>query len=710
MNMQDFINNVSPRCASVLNSPVTTPGLSNPVASTIVFNPNTTHVVSNSVTTPVLSNAITVPVLSNPVTIPDVSNTVTTLSSEATLEVNQPSVSTSSSSNENQRNNRFDPYQSTSLTFSRMPRRYRSRQYTRAYSVCFYSKSILPLRVNRSWTCFLLETVIDILMDDREDDIRGKLVDLLLVKHGYHHITRGDLVFLKSARRQLDLPVSPPEFQWNGDKIRRLIGSGKFHVMVQIEMMTDSSFSTSCSVDVCERNDPRRRQLAEPTSSLIPQSRLNQQMAAGNDSVESMDDEEAVAEVIRRSLTHQNQPYRPNAASYSGESNNNIARALREHADRIVRGFKRYIMIKREDLWNSALEFFKRPNFIKESGTLSVKFQIQDGITEEASDFSGPKREFFRLLIGEICQKSGALVETPNGLIPRNNIRQLQEGVLRHIGRMISTIVLQGGEAPAIFSPIITQCILNDPVSTKPDVDDIPDIVIRESLKLVQQANNQESLEAALNSCDWRFDVDGLPLFVKMENKEEFIQASAMYFAILQRQTGIQQLLQGLEYYDFLELMKKKPFICSILEYNKGDISAKDLISMMKPEYSYLANRKEREEKIFANLKEFLQLVEDRTLLHRLADLTTEEREFISTMKPSKLLEFCTGSSKIPPLGLKDEPHITFAHREDKFHPSAHTCGNKFVLYVNDKTVNDQRHFFKIMVETLMNAEHFGFG
>ncbi|KAL3875467.1 hypothetical protein ACJMK2_033413, partial [Sinanodonta woodiana] len=644
MNMQDLINNANPRCALLL---------SNPVTSTGVFNPITTHVISNSVTTPVLSNASTVPVLSN---------TTTTLSSESTLEVNQPAMSTANSSNENLRNNnnRFVPYQPINFSSLRLPRLHRSRPYARVYSVCFYSKSILPLRVNRSSTFFIMETVIDILVDDGENNIRGRLVELLVVKHGYHHITQDNLVFLKSARRQLDLPVSPPEFQWNGDKIRRLIGSGKLHVMVQIEMVRKCLYAYKL---------------------------------------------QGKAFLFEKY---------PNAAGSSEGTNDKITRALREHAGRVVKGFKRFITVRREDLWNSAMEFFKKPNFCKAFGTLSVKFQLQDGITEEALDFNGPRREFFRLLIAEICQKSGALVETPNGLVPRNNVRQLKEGVLRHIGRMISTIVLQGGEAPAIFCPIITQCILNDPVSTKPDVDDIPDLVIRESLKLVQLADNEESLEKALNSCDWRFDVDGLPLFVKMENKEEFIQASSMYFAILQRQTGIQQLLQGLEYYDFLGLMKRKPFVCSILEYKKRDVFTKDLIPMLKPEYSYMACRKVREEKLFSNLKEFLQLVEDGTLLHRFNDemavLTTEEREFISTMKPSKLLEFCTGSSKIPVLGFKYEPNVSFIHTDRKFHPSAHTCGNKLVLYVNDKTVNDKSSFFKIMVETLMNAENFGFG
>ncbi|KAK3593330.1 hypothetical protein CHS0354_031393 [Potamilus streckersoni] len=657
MNMQDFIDKATQKCASVL---------------TIA---NTTELSENAEVVPQPSTSV--------------HNMVSN---------NQTRSGTSSV--------RYEPYLSTHTISSRRMTYHRSRQYAKAYTVCFYSKTDLPSRLYRCR--IILEAVIEILLDDVEEDIKDKLADILEVKHGYHHITEDDLFFLKSARRQLDLPISPPGFEWDGDKLRRLIGNGKLHVMVQVQRQMDSSFNTNCLFARCERNDPRRRQLSE--SSLSPWTIHDHHRTDNDDSMDDMnEEEEAVNEAIRRSLADRGTSLSPSTFT-SPECKEKIALAILDHADRVVKGPMRCIIVKRDDLWNSAIEFFREPNFIRESGSLKVHFKTHHGIAEEGTDYGGPKREFFRLLIREICHKSGALVETPNGLIPRNNIRQLQEGVLRHVGRMISTIVIQGGEPPSIFSPIITECVLKDPMSTRPKVDDIPDVIIRESLKLVQQALDNESLQKALNSCEWRFDVDGLPLFITMENKEEFLQASAMYFAVLTRQMGIQQLLQGLEYYDFLGLMRRKPFICSVLEYKKEEILAKDLISMIEPEYSWSDDRRGKEEKLFSNMKEFLELVESKTLLQKLdEDLTAVERDFISTLKPSKLLEFCTGSSKIPALGFEEDPHMTFVHDDHKFHPSAHTCGNNLVLYVNDKTTLDKRSFFKIMVETLMNAENFGF-
>ncbi|KAL3875460.1 hypothetical protein ACJMK2_033407 [Sinanodonta woodiana] len=638
-------------------------------------------------------------------------NASTVSGNTSTISHSYASSSNVSSDNETRSgtsDNRFEPYPSTSGISARRSRSQRSRQYSKAYSVCFYSKSDLPSRSQRCRT--ILEAVIDILIDDSENDIRDKLKEILEVKHGYHSITKNDLVILKSARRQLDLPVSPSGFQWNGDRLRRLIGNGKLHVMLQTQGQMDSSLGRSCSFDKCERNDSRRRQLESFSSSEL--SSEDSIWWTDDDDI-LMDDEAAMSEAIRRSMVDQGGASSLSRSGLSTKNKEKIERALCEHAEKVIRGPPRSITVKRDEVWNAALEFFRKPDFVREFGSLEVHFKTKHDVAEEGVDNGGPRREFCRLLIKEICHKSGVLVETPNGLVPRNNIRQLQEGLLIDVGRMIATIVMQGGEPPSLFSPLITQCILKDAISTEPDVDDIPDLIVRESLRLIQQATDQGALERALESCEWRFDVDGLPLFVKMENKDEFVKASAMHFAVLTRQTGIQQLLHGLKYYDFLGLMRRKPFLCNILEYRKDAISAKDLIYIFEPEYSFSDDELEKEQKLFSNLNEFLKHTEDQTLILTLDEamihLTAEERDFISSIQVSKLLEFCTGSNKVPALGFEVDPHMTFVHDDHKFHPSAHTCGNNLVLYVNDKTTLDKSAFFKIMVETLMNAENFGF-
>ncbi len=75
---------------------------------------------------------------------------------------------------------------------------------------------------------------------------------------------------------------------------------------------------------------------------------------------------------------------------------------------------------------------------------------------------------------------------TPNGCTPRFNILHLQNGVYRTTGRMMSTIIVQGGEAPAFLSPHVVDYIVSgDILQVHVTPDDISDPELRENLKKV---------------------------------------------------------------------------------------------------------------------------------------------------------------------------------------------------------------------------------
>lgn len=75
---------------------------------------------------------------------------------------------------------------------------------------------------------------------------------------------------------------------------------------------------------------------------------------------------------------------------------------------------------------------------------------------------------------------------TPNGCTLKFNILHLQNGVYRTIGRMLSTIIVQGGEAPAFLSPHVVDYIVSgDILQVHLTPDDIGDPELRENLKKV---------------------------------------------------------------------------------------------------------------------------------------------------------------------------------------------------------------------------------
>ena len=78
------------------------------------------------------------------------------------------------------------------------------------------------------------------------------------------------------------------------------------------------------------------------------------------------------------------------------------------------------------------------------------------------------------------------VLESLNGFTPRMNISHVQNGVYRTIGQMMSTIIVQGGEPPALLSPLVVDYLLTGHIfQLKVTPDDVADMELREALKKV---------------------------------------------------------------------------------------------------------------------------------------------------------------------------------------------------------------------------------
>ena len=70
------------------------------------------------------------------------------------------------------------------------------------------------------------------------------------------------------------------------------------------------------------------------------------------------------------------------------------------------------------------------------------------------------------------------------------------------------------------------------------------------------QADNQEEFDKILEACEWRFEIDGLPAVIAMNNREIFVNEVAHYYVLLQCKAMLDQLLLGLQYYEVLKVIK----------------------------------------------------------------------------------------------------------------------------------------------------------
>lgn len=78
----------------------------------------------------------------------------------------------------------------------------------------------------------------------------------------------------------------------------------------------------------------------------------------------------------------------------------------------------------------------------------------------------------------------------PTGCVIRCNVGALNQGTFLAVGHMLATLVVQGGELPRIFSKSVCQYIEAGFGSCTPDIDELPDKNIRDSLLKVSNVRH----------------------------------------------------------------------------------------------------------------------------------------------------------------------------------------------------------------------------
>ncbi|XP_046841133.1 uncharacterized protein LOC124435235 [Xenia sp. Carnegie-2017] len=134
---------------------------------------------------------------------------------------------------------------------------------------------------------------------------------------------------------------------------------------------------------------------------------------------------------------------------------------------------------------------------------------------------------------------------------------------------MLATLVVQGGELPRIFSKSVCQYIEAGFGSCTPDIDELPDKNIRDSLLKLKAAKDQGGVDSFLAESEWRYDIDGLSQTLLIKDKLMFIEEVTKYFIIIKCKPMLDQLIEGLNYYDVLQLVRANKGMANYLfQYN----------------------------------------------------------------------------------------------------------------------------------------------
>ena len=127
------------------------------------------------------------------------------------------------------------------------------------------------------------------------------------------------------------------------------------------------------------------------------------------------------------------------------------------------------ILINRNKLVSDAFEQFDKRAF---DCSLLLKICF---VGEAAEDVGGPRREFFRLLSEQMFQLQDMFMGWPNNVTMKHNIEATATNKFFLAGKILSTIIIQGGQGPHCFSEAVADYLIHEKVCSLPVIEDVND-------------------------------------------------------------------------------------------------------------------------------------------------------------------------------------------------------------------------------------------
>lgn len=199
----------------------------------------------------------------------------------------------------------------------------------------------------------------------------------------------------------------------------------------------------------------------------------------------------------------------------------------------------------KESLFKHALHCFQRGSFdIKK--VLKVEFRNESG-----QDEGGLRREFFEILLKQIISSS-LFEETDQGFDVTKNMVALIENKYCTVGKMIASMLIQGGAVQPIFSHTLIQYGRYGAASISKDT-------LREDKKDIIEKVEKDSLSTLMVNDDVLACLEeaGITSAMTEASRQPIIKAlTAFYSQQYQRQTMYDQFWEGAEMLGLRTLLK----------------------------------------------------------------------------------------------------------------------------------------------------------
>ncbi|KAM9290684.1 G2/M phase-specific E3 ubiquitin-protein ligase [Morus bassanus] len=296
--------------------------------------------------------------------------------------------------------------------------------------------------------------------------------------------------------------------------------------------------------------------------------------------------------------------------------------------------------INAENIWNSALKGFRQRNF-SPTNTIEIKFTNCKN-RSKTDTAAASKHHFFQLLMLHL--QNSSLFEGSSAKNLSLDFQAVKENLYFEAGKMIAVSLVHGGPSPGFFSKTLFSCLVYGPENVKPALEDVADVDVAQTIKMIKHANSLSSLQSTIRECYELLAAAGcLRPITALCDKNTLVNDILIHHVIKRIISPLESFRQGLKTLGVLEKMQMHPDVFScILCYKPERLSAETICDLFTIHSSSDVNKVE-------SVDFWMGYLQD-----------VESGESVVTLED--ILLFVTGSFSIPPVGFDPEPTIKFLH------------------------------------------------
>ncbi|XP_054256330.1 G2/M phase-specific E3 ubiquitin-protein ligase [Indicator indicator] len=358
----------------------------------------------------------------------------------------------------------------------------------------------------------------------------------------------------------------------------------------------------------------------------------------------------------------------------------------RREASNILRVLKLQITTKTtrlninaENIWNSALKGFRQRSF-SPTNTIEIKFtNCKNRLKTDTPAAS--KHHFFQLLMLHL--QNSSLFEGSSAKNLSLDFQAVRENLYFEAGKMIAVSLVHGGPSPGFFSKTLFNCLVYGPENVKPTLEDVADVDVAETIKMIKYANSLSNLTSTVHDCYEFLAAAGcLRPITALCDKDMLVDDILNYHVIKRIISPLESFRQGLKTLGVLEKMQAHPDeFSSILCHKPERLSAETLCDLFTIHSSSDVNK-------IGGTDFWMGYLQD-----------VQSGESVVTLED--ILLFATGSLSIPPIGFDPEPTV-------KFLRIRYPVGNRLLNCLKLPVTKTYEAFKKKMEFTIRNTLRVG--